>query len=738
MGVTRAQWKVLFRLSRRPGLRQIELADMLDIEPITLSRIIDRLEEAGLVERVARSRRPAGMAASCHRTGTAARRETARGGGEMIADAFAGIDPKDIETTRAVLGRVRENATRAAPMQQGFEPMNKMQTEPMAGAEAAETPKRKRAKKADSRNWTKTIIMFIVPALLIIGGGYYWLTSGGSVSTDDSFVKQDIVSVSAQVTGPVEQVFVKNGSQVKRGDVLFKIDPAPFQVALENAQAQLAAAKLQTMQLRTQAAGTGADIVGEQANLAIKRNALARQQALLKQGFTTRASYEDALNEVKTAEQDVADARARAANAHAAIAPGEQPSIAQAQAAVDKAQLELSRTTVRAPMDGAVENADNLQVGQMAATGHRHAVARPQQDGLGRGELQGERRRAHGSWPARRNHCRRLSRPEIRGARAKHRRRHRQPVLAASGAERERQLGEGDAARAGTDRVQRHAVQADDCRTVGRRDRLLRLRQEVGPPMADTPAHIATHPLPSGQRLIVTVGVMAAVLLQVLDTTIANVALPHMQASLSASQDTINWVLTSYIVASAIALPISGWLADKVGRKRLLLISVVVFTVASVLCATATSLPEMVMFRAFQGVGGAFIVPLAQATLFDINPREKHGQAMALFGGGVMIGPILGPVLGGWLTDNYNWRWVFLVNLPVGILCILIMARFMPKTDTHERKFDMFGFALLAIALGGSAILPRPRRAEGLVFELGDRSSRRASRSAPAGCSWCI
>src|SRR6478736_5136181 len=217
----------------------------------------------------------------------------------------------------------------------------------------------------------------------------------------------------------------------------------------------------------------------------------------------------------------------------------------------------------------------------------------------------------------------------------------------------------------------------------------------------ETPAHVATHPLPRGVRLIVTVGVMMAVLLQVLDTTIANVALPHMQASLSATQDTINWVLTSYIVASAIALPISGWLADKVGRKRLLLISVVVFTAASVLCATATSLAEMVVFRALQGVGGAFIVPLAQATLFDINPREKHGQAMALFGGGVMIGPILGPVLGGWLTDNYNWRWVFLVNLPVGILCILVMMRFMPKTETHRRSFDMFGFALLALALAG-------------------------------------
>ena len=217
----------------------------------------------------------------------------------------------------------------------------------------------------------------------------------------------------------------------------------------------------------------------------------------------------------------------------------------------------------------------------------------------------------------------------------------------------------------------------------------------------ETPAHVATHPLPRGVRLIVTVGVMMAVLLQVLDTTIANVALPHMQASLSATQDTINWVLTSYIVASAIALPISGWLADRVGRKRLLLTSVVCFTVASVLCATATSLSEMVIFRAFQGVSGAFIVPLAQATLFDINPREKHGQAMALFGGGVMIGPILGPVLGGFLTDNYNWRWVFLVNLPVGIICTLVMMRFMPKTETHQRKFDMFGFVLLALALGG-------------------------------------
>ena len=215
----------------------------------------------------------------------------------------------------------------------------------------------------------RTVLMLIVPAVLLLGGLFYWFSSGGSVSTDNAAVKQDIVSISAQVNGPVIAVAVKNGAQVKRGDILFRIDPAPYRVALEQAQAQLAAAKLSTTQLRTQAAGTGADITGSGANLQIKRNALGRQAALLKRGFTTRADYEDALNEVRTAETALADAQARAANAHAAIAPGEQPSIAQAQAAVDKAALDLSRTEVRAPMDGTIANSDRLQVGQMAVQG---------------------------------------------------------------------------------------------------------------------------------------------------------------------------------------------------------------------------------------------------------------------------------------------------------------------------------------------------------------------------------
>jgi len=216
---------------------------------------------------------------------------------------------------------------------------------------------------------SRAVLMLSIPLLIAAIGLYFWLTSGGSVSTDNAAVKQDIVSVSAQVNGPVVDVAVKNGVRVKRGDLLFRIDPAPFRVALEQAEGQLAAARLQTSQLRTQAAGTGADIVGAQANLAIKRNTLGRQAALLKRGFTTRADYEDALNEVRTAETELADARARSANASAALAPGEQPSIAQAQAMVDKARLDLSRTEIRAPMDGTIANADKLQVGQMAVLG---------------------------------------------------------------------------------------------------------------------------------------------------------------------------------------------------------------------------------------------------------------------------------------------------------------------------------------------------------------------------------
>jgi DHA2 family multidrug resistance protein len=202
-------------------------------------------------------------------------------------------------------------------------------------------------------------------------------------------------------------------------------------------------------------------------------------------------------------------------------------------------------------------------------------------------------------------------------------------------------------------------------------------------------------------RGAITICVMLATIMQALDTTIANVALPYMQSTLSASQDQINLVLTSYIVTAAIMMPATGWLAARFGRKNLFLLSVVGFTGASVLCGLAGSLGQMVLYRLLQGVFGAPLVPLSQAVLLDEYPREKHGSAMALWGIGVMVGPILGPTLGGWLTDHYNWRWVFYINLPVGVLTFFGLSAYMKRTRPSPGLFfDWFGFLTLSVAIG--------------------------------------
>jgi DHA2 family multidrug resistance protein len=210
-------------------------------------------------------------------------------------------------------------------------------------------------------------------------------------------------------------------------------------------------------------------------------------------------------------------------------------------------------------------------------------------------------------------------------------------------------------------------------------------------------------------RPMITLAIMLATLMQTLDSTIANVALPHMQGTLSASQDEITWVLTSYIVASAIATPLTGWLSGRFGMKHLLAASIVGFTLASVLCGIAESLPQLIAARLLQGVFGATLVPLSQSILLDINPREKQGQAMAVWGMGVMIGPILGPTLGGWLTDSYNWRWVFFINVPIGAFALFGVLTYLPEVRRAAGKaLDLFGFATLALAIGAlQALLDR-------------------------------
>src|SRR5262245_46557626 len=186
---------------------------------------------------------------------------------------------------------------------------------------------------------------------------------------------------------------------------------------------------------------------------------------------------------------------------------------------------------------------------------------------------------------------------------------------------------------------------------------------------------------PTAIRGVITICVMMATIMQVLDITIANVSLPYMQGSLSATIDQVSWVLTSYVVAAAVMTSPVGWLASRFGIKKLLITCVTGFTLASMLCGIAQSIEEIVAFRIVQGMFGAALVPLSQTVMLQIYPPERRGWAMSLWGMGVMIGPIMGPILGGWLTDNYTWRWIFFINLPIGIAATLGLLAFMDETE---------------------------------------------------------
>jgi DHA2 family multidrug resistance protein len=208
--------------------------------------------------------------------------------------------------------------------------------------------------------------------------------------------------------------------------------------------------------------------------------------------------------------------------------------------------------------------------------------------------------------------------------------------------------------------------------------------------------------IPSGSaRIFVTLAVMSSTLIQVLDTTIVNVALPHMQGELGATSDQISWILTSYLVSAAIFMPLTGYFADILGRKRYLLICIAGFVAASALCGISRNLTEIVLFRMLQGVFGAALVPLSQAIMSDAYPPEERGKAMAIWGLGVMVGPVLGPTLGGWLTDAASWRWTFYINVPVGGLSWFLASQFVPDTPKAPRKMDWIGLALLSIGIAG-------------------------------------
>src|SRR5436853_3030625 len=207
---------------------------------------------------------------------------------------------------------------------------------------------------------------------------------------------------------------------------------------------------------------------------------------------------------------------------------------------------------------------------------------------------------------------------------------------------------------------------------------------------------------------IIAVSVTVATFREVLDTTVVNVSLPHIAGSLSATIDEATWALTSYLVANAIILPMTGWLASMFGRKNLLMLSVVGFTAASFLCGLAPTLGSLIFFRILQGATGGALQPLSQAVLLEAFPPQDRGKAMGFWGLGIVVAPILGPVLGGWLTDTYSWRWVFYINIPVGIASIIMTKLYIfdpPYIRQTERRVDYWGIGMLAVGIGALQIV---------------------------------
>ena len=399
-------------------------------------------------------------------------------------------------------------------------------------------------------------------------------------------------------------------------------------------------------------------------------------------------ALDEAHAQVASAQQQIA-AVVASLGGNPDIAPDRHPSVQQAQAALDRARLDLSYTTITAPGDGVVTRVEQLQVGSyvkaadplfaLVSTGDVWIEANFKEDQLAHMRVGQPAEVRVDSYPdhalagkvaslspgtgsqfsalppenATGNWVKVVQRLPVRIALDPHDRGRR----AARGPERRR--------------ARRHRLPAPRVRP---RDGRRRRRHRAG---AMSAAVAQGQGADAPHRGLITMSVMLASIMQALDNTIANVALPRIQGSLSATQDQMTWVLTSYIVAAAIMTPLSGWLAGQVGRKRVFLFSIVGFTVASALCGLAQSLPQIVAARLVQGLCGAALIPMSQAVLLDINPPAQHARAMAIWVMGVTLGPILGPALGGWLTENYNWRWVFYINVPFGILAFLGISLFM-------------------------------------------------------------
>ena len=507
----------------------------------------------------------------------------------------------------------------------------------------------------------------------------------------------------------VKSVEVHEGQRVAAGDVLFRLDPEPFEIALANAKATELQAEMTVGALKADYRKAIQQTSAQQAMVDVAKTTLDRYAALVKQGSIAQtqwdqqqATYLSALATLNSLDQAAAATLARL-NGNPELPVDSFPDVMKARAAVAEAQRQLDHTVVRAPFDGIVTAVSSLQPGTliisaMSAFSTTSAVGLVSDRNMWIDAHMKETdlTRVHAgqtvdvkidtypdcSW-----------RGSVGFGFAGQRRR----VLAVAVREHFRQLGEGRAAHSGADQSRRQLLRraAEHRHERGHLDR--HRPSAAGKSSAPADARRWTRRSPrrgplyssTTARNLAVACAMAAMFMQTLDQTIANVALPHMQGSLSASRDQITWVLTSYIIASAIMTAPVGWIASRFGKRRFILVAVAGFTITSALCGLAQNLDQIIVFRLLQGAFGAALGPLSQTIMMDMFPPQSRGSVMGIWGMGVMLGPILGPTLGGYLTDAFSWRWVFYINVPVGIAAVdrlvAVLSRSGPRSVAGVR-----------------------------------------------------
>ncbi len=576
-------------------------------------------------------------------------------------------------------------------------------------------------------------MLVVIPLVALALGFGWWLSSGRYVSTDNAYVGANKSLIAPQVTGAIAAVHVVEGQKVKVGDPLFDIDSKPYDIALALAKGKLEAAKVEFANLQSGFSSNVDQIkMGEDA-VKVRQADFDRKNDLAISRSGTAADRDTSMANLIQAKQILEFVKWQQATVKVKLGGGpattidQFPDYMQAKAAVDDAERNLRNTKVLAPIDGVATQVPEIELGRVSAAGqpifaivadtglwvdanpkesdltyvHVGLPATVSVDTFPDKEWKGTicsiapgtgaqfailpPQNASGNWVkvVQRVPLRFCFDPkdDTTGLRAGHEhlsdRRHRTGANPRRHARRAQEVG---------GRLCRHPPGSADRRHPMN-------AQAPAPPLYET--------ISPTLKWLLTVCIMMATIMQALDTTIANVALPYMQGSLATTQDQINWVLTSYIVAAAIMTSPLGWMATRFGRKKLFIVCTAGFTVASMLCGVALSIEQMVAYRLLQGVFGAALVPLSQAVMLDIFPPAKRGSAMAIWGMGVMLGPIMGPTLGGWLTDSYSWRWVFFVNLPFGILTTVGLWVFMSETPTRrDVPFSWFGFLSLSLGIG--------------------------------------